>query len=566
MNVIFADGFRMGRFRDLRLSNVSTATHRAVVRVAAVASLACSLILGASWLISDDTAYLLQTIGPAVAATIYALQVITRKENAAFALVVAEIIVMVSFRGAGISDTSLGALMGLWTITVVGAFIVESRPLAFVVGGAVWLGLVPIYWRDMLEGEVAAAVTMVTSFLITSILILSVRASSAESDYRFRRLFNSAPVALMDQDWGDALTYLRESGVRNETDLMAALEDDEVLDAVVSRVQVRRANAKAAALLGIPASRLLGGLAAVRRTDGSGVAYRGQIMAAWQGRPGFKAEYEIDKPRNMWVRVETVSTEVRSHSERMMVSITDITALKDAQSTLEELVSAKDAFIASISHELRTPLAGVVGLSAALLDGTVTDPVEHRELLEIIANQSQELSFLVEDLLVGARADIGTIAIRPQSVDLTEEMTEAMTGLMNPPETMTSGLVLAHADPIRVRQIIRNLVVNAQRYGGEVRKAGVCEVDGMAAFEMFDSGDPIPENLRQHIFEPYGRAHRNNGTTESVGLGLAVSRQLAELMGGTLDYHYEDGAVFRLMLPLDQVKVNHHVVVGVESD
>jgi signal transduction histidine kinase len=290
---------------------------------------------------------------------------------------------------------------------------------------------------------------------------------------------------------------------------------------------------------------------------------RRQILAVWQGRPRFEMEYlthsytRQDVP--MWVHIEVVSTEIVDHSTRIMISITDITQLKEAQSGLEELVRSKDEFIASISHELRTPLTGVMGLSAALLEGHITDEAERRALLEVVVKQSEEVSYLVEDLLVGARADIGTIAIRRAELDLASEAAEVFRGLdREVPIEVRDGAV-AWGDPLRVRQIIRNLAVNSHRYGGNEHRAIISSDAGDVFFDMYDSGEAIPDEARERIFQPYGRAHEESGTTASVGLGLAVSRQLATLMGGTLEYRYDAGSVFRLTLPrsVDSVRGPH---------
>ena len=539
-------------FSNLELSEVASSTQRVLVRTAVVASWVCAGILLGAALVTGNESFFAQTVGPTSAAVLFSIQVLTKRENAAFTLLAAALVVTFSFSTLGTRETGLGALIALWTITVVTSFFVSNRPLVFITFGAVLLMVAPLTWSRLLDGAVTASLTMTTSFLIASILIFSVRSASADSEYRFRNLFNSAPVALMEQDWGYALAYIRSLGVSDVPQLIEMLHDEEFLAEVVSRVVIRRANAKAAMLTGIPTSELVGLLPAARVHDGSSDTFRAQLVAIWQGRPGFKSEYQThsfktDEP--IWVRVEMVSTEIRPHSERIMVSITDITGLKESQDSLEALVKAKDDFIASISHELRTPLSGVVGLTAALLDGSVEDADERVELLEIIGRQSQEVSYLVEDLLVGARADLGTIAIRPEPIDLTGEVSDVVDGLDDPPVLEQRACAEAFADPVRVRQIIRNLVVNAQRYGGETRRAIVSEEDGSAIFEMFDTGAPIPEELRARIFEPYGRAHDASGTTESVGLGLAVSRQLAELMGGSLEYRYDDGSVFRLVLP-----------------
>jgi signal transduction histidine kinase len=113
-----------------------------------------------------------------------------------------------------------------------------------------------------------------------------------------------------------------------------------------------------------------------------------------------------------------------------------------------------------------------------------------------------------------------------------------------------SGHATAYADPIRVRQIIRNLLVNAWRYGGLEIRVALEERDNWAQVHVTDDGPGIPPEDRERVFEPYERAHHRFGQPASVGLGLTVSRQLARLMGGTLTYEYENGwSKFSLSLP-----------------
>jgi len=220
---------------------------------------------------------------------------------------------------------------------------------------------------------------------------------------------------------------------------------------------------------------------------------------------------------------------------------------------LEELARSKDEFIASISHELRTPLTAVVGLAEALVSPEgQTLPEEAKEFMKIIAEQSGEMAAIVQDLLVVARSDIGRVTIRPEPVDLLAEAHTAARGVRwegrEPPEI--DGGATALADPLRVRQIIRNLLTNALRYGGRVVKISLRESEGSATVKVMDNGSGIPAEDRERIFRPYERAHNRLGQPASVGLGLTVSRQLADLMGGSLDYEVSNGwSVFELRLP-----------------
>lgn len=220
---------------------------------------------------------------------------------------------------------------------------------------------------------------------------------------------------------------------------------------------------------------------------------------------------------------------------------------------LESLISGKDRLIASVSHELRTPLTAVVGLAEELSAGHEhIDGAEQAQLLDLIANEAREMADLVEDLLAAARSSEGEMQVFPERTDLSLLATSVANRI-----TVHDGYDLeiedvaspAYADPVRVRQIIRNLLTNAVRYGGRHINVRCTSTDTETHLDVVDDGPGIAEGDRERIFEPYGRANGSATVTGSVGLGLTLSRRLAELMGGTLDYIEGDGATFRLTLP-----------------
>jgi PAS domain S-box-containing protein len=230
--------------------------------------------------------------------------------------------------------------------------------------------------------------------------------------------------------------------------------------------------------------------------------------------------------------------------------IRDITTQKMAQQQLEDLVKEKDEFLASISHELRTPLTVILGLASQLSDQPVPLPDEEQhELLRMIADQASELAHIIEDLLVETRADLGTLSILSNPVDLFAEVTYVCAGFHGV-ELLHEDEVIAQADPHRVRQVVRNLLTNAHRYGGS--NITVTVIGGpVAKVQVQDNGPGIPDEHSAPIFEPYYRAHELITQPTSVGLGLTVSRKLARLMGGDLTYRRHDNkTVFELTLPL----------------
>ncbi len=230
---------------------------------------------------------------------------------------------------------------------------------------------------------------------------------------------------------------------------------------------------------------------------------------------------------------------------------------QSAHRQLEELIRSKDEFIASVSHELRTPLTAVVGLAHELRsDWERFGDGEGRELVSIIAEQSSDVANIVQDLLVAARADIGVLTVFPEAVDMGAEVERAVAEC-DPADrgrvaVDMNGGAKAWADPARVRQILRNLLSNAVRYGGEHVAVRARRQGPVLRLDVVDDGGGLPEEEREAIFDAYHRAHEHRGQPGSVGLGLTVSRKLARLMGGDLVYGYAGGeSVFSLTLPAD---------------
>lgn len=217
----------------------------------------------------------------------------------------------------------------------------------------------------------------------------------------------------------------------------------------------------------------------------------------------------------------------------------------------DELLADKDRFVASVSHELRTPLTAVVGLAHTLADeGETLSADERNEFVGILVEQSEEVAAIVDDLLVAARAETGHLSLVVEEIDLSEQLAAALPCEWSF-ESVGPKAPLVIGDPIRIRQILRNLISNAQRYGGSNIRIGLSSDPTMGRVSIQDDGQPIPPGQRETIFDAYGRAHDRPGRTDSVGLGLTVSRQLARLMGGDVSYSHHNGwSTFALSLPL----------------
>lgn len=381
----------------------------------------------------------------------------------------------------------------------------------------------------------------------------------AESESRFRQLFEQAPIAIQREDHSsviEAFALLRSQGVTDIREYM--MESEEHILDILAGVKIIDANSAARTLLRHLEGEY-GQMALIDRdTEPSPDTYIATLAAIWEGKTYLEQSVESIGPDG------SVSfLDVRWHAplvanspdySRIMVTIADITELREAQRQLETLIESKDRFLASVAHELRTPLTAVVGFAQELKDEfDLYGEPEKEEFRELIAFHSAELSHLIEDLLVWARGDIGEVQVHPERIDLAEAVSRSMQAIpgMTLEVEAPDGMVEAYADPARLRQIIRNLTTNAVRYGGDEVTVSVKRIDGQALVEVSDNGPPMNTSDMNRIFEPYTRSEAIMAAPGSIGLGLTVSRSLARLQDGDIVCVREgQHNVFRVSLPL----------------
>lgn len=227
--------------------------------------------------------------------------------------------------------------------------------------------------------------------------------------------------------------------------------------------------------------------------------------------------------------------------------------LEQKNKELREMMAAKETFLAGVSHEVRGPLTAMMGFIDLARDDSIIMTEESGPMLEAAMQQADEVLILIEDLLAAARAESGTLNVAKVRVNLQAQIAQVKEGL-SPGQHAALDAHLTEAvalgDPARIRQIVRNLVSNAFRYGGDnVRIRTYSEADGVVLI-VEDDGQGIPESDRGQVFDPFVQSASRREVADSVGIGLHVSRQLAELMSGQLDYRFEEGwSRFALTLP-----------------
>lgn len=214
---------------------------------------------------------------------------------------------------------------------------------------------------------------------------------------------------------------------------------------------------------------------------------------------------------------------------------------------------ARDEFVATVSHELRNPISVILGLAQELATAYESFDDEVRlEISEVMARQAEDASSIIEDLLVAYREDMDQLAILIEEFDLHAEIKRVLEGVEEPVSFEPgddAGKVLG--DPRRTRQILRNLVTNAVRYGGEQIKVTTRRSDqGSIEILVCDNGPPLDPEEAERIFTAY---QRGSGLMDakSVGLGLSVARKLAALMNGYIVYDHDgEYSSFIVTLPV----------------
>jgi len=217
-----------------------------------------------------------------------------------------------------------------------------------------------------------------------------------------------------------------------------------------------------------------------------------------------------------------------------------------------QVSQSKDSFIADVSHELRTPLTGIYGFASALEDDDQTLNPTSRELIGLIVTEAAELARMVDDLVAAGRIDANAISYSIEPIALSQEIEEVVRPFKRrgvSVEVDDIGISV-QADRLRLRQLLRNLVSNAAKYGGRELAVTAYHRDGMVVIEVIDDGPGVSAEVEDRLFNRY--VHQNGSALlqGSVGLGLAIARSFAIGMNGTLEYRRVDGlTIFEVCLP-----------------
>ncbi len=251
-----------------------------------------------------------------------------------------------------------------------------------------------------------------------------------------------------------------------------------------------------------------------------------------------------------WFRVRSQSRrDDAGRATRVVGSISDVDELHRARAAVEEADRATSAFLAAMSHEIRTPMTAILGFADLLDDPTVPGD-ERARCVDVIRRNGRHLLSVVDDILDLSRIEAGRLELERVPVDVAELAADVVELLRPRAEERGLALAVEHegpspglvaSDPVRLRQILVNLVGNAIRFTDEggvtIRVSWPREPEGRRLrLDVVDTGIGMTAEQLARVFESFVQADASTTRTRGgTGLGLTIARRLAVLLGGDLE-------------------------------
>lgn len=264
-----------------------------------------------------------------------------------------------------------------------------------------------------------------------------------------------------------------------------------------------------------------------------------------------------------WFKHDSLIAEFSDHFGIAVTRQKSSLALRAAKVEAELASKAKSEFIANMSHELRTPLNAVIGFSDMLQSNKLTEPERVREYAGYIKEAAEHLLALINSILDVSKIQAGKLTVEPVDIDPSPIVRSCLLIIEAKAKekniaiaaSLPSSPVLVHADPLRLKQVLINLMSNAVKFTPENGQVSITvnrQPDAVVSIEIGDNGPGMTPNEIDMALKPFGQVSQGfSKKHEGTGLGLPISAALARLHGGRLIIDSEKGmgTTVKLYLP-----------------
>jgi PAS domain S-box-containing protein len=356
-----------------------------------------------------------------------------------------------------------------------------------------------------------------------------------------------------------------------------------------SNGQIQQSNLAGAHLLGVEHEKLFRQDFGNFISNGSRAVFNAffEKLSTNQGKETCELELQKNGEASIWASIEASCFEGGLESR---VVVMDITARTQAEAVIHQCANelemrvlertselvhandAKDEFLASMSHELRTPLSSILGYCELLSEG-MRGPLNEKQqqAVGVIQTSGQHLLGLINDILDLSKIDAGKFEIHPERFEVNQISESSLNFIKHATDKKTITVeyspapdtTTVFADPMRLKQILINLLHNAVKFtpeNGSIKlKVQTEPKEGLIRFSVTDTGIGIKPEDQTKLFKPFvqidGKLSRQY---EGTGLGLSLAKKLVELHGGHIEMQSEfgKGSCFTFILPWDQTLNN----------
>jgi len=390
----------------------------------------------------------------------------------------------------------------------------------------------------------------------------------AKSEKRFKKVFNSSPVSLWEEDISEVLKLLNKK-VKEVDSLKDYLgENPKFVYECASKIKVLNVNNSTLKLLGVKSKAALIANLSSNFNSTSFETLKEELLMLLTKDKVFKRNTEFVRGDGeiIFVTLELVLVE----KTKVIVSLSDVTELRKAKEKAEESNNLKTEFINNMSHEIRTPMNGMMGFSELLGDPDLDD-VKRANFVKIIKNSGKQLLQIIDDILEISRLETKQVKVYEEPTNINNVLLELFSIFDKSAKENKTPLYLQNqltdkestifTDRTKLNKIVSNLLENALKFTnkGSIEFGCLLKTESKPVqLEIYvkDTGVGISPEAQQYIFERFRRAsNRQTKKVRGLGLGLSIAKENTELLGGVISVQSKEreGTTFFVRIPYKPV-------------